>query len=65
MAVGFGSRGVVSVGVAAGWSVGADGPHPARTVNTLDTRATMASRTTSFLIHFTCMALNHMRCNGR
>ena len=50
VAAGFRSGDVVSVGTAAAWSVGADGPHPARTAVTLDTTATMASRTTSFLI---------------
>ena len=65
MAAGFRSGDVVSVGTAAAWSVGADGPHPARTAVTLDTRATMASRTTSFSFHPTCMSLNHTWCNGR
>ena len=50
VAVGFRSGGVDSVGAAMGWSMGEDGPHPGRTVVAPDTRATMASRTTSFLI---------------
>ena len=45
------ARGVDTVAVgSAGWSIGANGPHPASTVVTLDTRATVVSRTTSFLI---------------
>ncbi len=50
MAVSFSSGAAVSVGAAAGWSAGVDDPHPPRTIIRLDARATVVSRTTSFLI---------------
>ena len=50
VAVGCRSGAAVSVGVAAGCSAGAADPHPAMTIIMLDARATVVSRTTSFLI---------------
>ena len=52
MAVGFRRGDAVSVGAAAGWSVGVDDPHPARTISTLNYKGNYSQQDNE-LSHFT------------